>query len=104
MAIDIDREYISVKEAAKECAKNPETIRRWIWSGKLPSQKLGNQLFIKRSDLSHLQFGSRDTKKDEEWVIRAKALRNRMKARGVKPINSAKLIQEIREERMREIG
>jgi excisionase family DNA binding protein len=43
---------ISVREAAKECDRNPETIRRWIWSGKLPAEKLGNQLFIRRSILA----------------------------------------------------
>ncbi len=42
---------ISVREAAKECGRNPETIRRWIWSGKLPAEKLGNQLFVKRENL-----------------------------------------------------
>lgn len=42
---------ITVREAAKECGRNMETIRRWIWAGKLPAEKLGNQLFIKRSDL-----------------------------------------------------
>ena len=45
-------EHINVREAAKECGRNPETVRRWVWSGKLPAQKLGNQLFIKRGDLA----------------------------------------------------
>jgi hypothetical protein len=44
-------ELISVKAAARHCERNPETIRRWIWSGKLPAEKLGNQLFIKKSVL-----------------------------------------------------
>jgi len=42
---------ISVKEAAQKCGRNAETVRRWIWSGKLPAEKLGNQLFIKQSAL-----------------------------------------------------
>ncbi|MDO8637677.1 MAG: helix-turn-helix domain-containing protein [Dehalococcoidia bacterium] len=44
-------ELIAVRDAAKECSRTTETIRRWIWEGKLPAQKLGNQLFIKRNDL-----------------------------------------------------
>jgi excisionase family DNA binding protein len=44
-------DLISVKAAARQCDRNPETIRRWIWSGKLPAEKLGNQLFIKKSAL-----------------------------------------------------
>jgi excisionase family DNA binding protein len=42
-------DLISVKEAARACHRNTETIRRWIWSGKLPAVKLGNQLFIKKN-------------------------------------------------------
>ncbi len=43
---------MTVKEAARECRRNTETVRRWIWEGRLPAQKLGNQLFIKREDLT----------------------------------------------------
>jgi excisionase family DNA binding protein len=46
-------ELISVKDAAQKCGRNAETVRRWIWSGKLPAEKLGNQLFIKRSALEN---------------------------------------------------
>jgi excisionase family DNA binding protein len=45
---------LSVKEAARLCGRNPETVRRWIWEGKLPARKLGNQLFIRRADLAGL--------------------------------------------------
>ena len=48
MATNTPDELISVRQAAVECGRNPETIRRWIWSGKLPAEKLGNQLFVKR--------------------------------------------------------
>jgi len=44
-------ELLSVRDAAKQCGRNPETVRRWIWSGTLHAEKLGNQLFIKKSDL-----------------------------------------------------
>ena len=52
MAIRITEELISVREAARECGRNMETVRRWIWAGKLPAEKLGNQLFIKKSELT----------------------------------------------------
>jgi len=48
VATNTPDELISVRQAAAECGRNPETIRRWIWSGKLPAEKLGNQLFVKR--------------------------------------------------------
>ena len=44
-------DLISVREAAKESGRGIETVRRWIWSGKLPAQKFGNPLFVKRNDL-----------------------------------------------------
>jgi len=47
-----NEKLISVREAATECGRNMETVRRWIWAGKLPAEKLGNQLFIKRSDFA----------------------------------------------------
>ena len=49
MATPPDDEMITVLEAAKRCGRNPETVRRWIWSGKLPAEKLGNQLFVNTS-------------------------------------------------------
>ena len=48
-------ELVNVRDAAKESRRNMETVHRWIWSGKLPAQKLGNQLFIGRSDLRILR-------------------------------------------------
>lgn len=42
---------VTVREAARECRRSPETIRRWIWDGKLPARKVGNQLFVRRADL-----------------------------------------------------
>lgn len=42
---------ITVLEAAKRLGRDPETIRRWIRSGKLPAEKIGLQLVIDESDL-----------------------------------------------------
>ena len=38
MVIDIKEKMVTVREAATECGRNPETIRRWIWAGKLPAE------------------------------------------------------------------
>jgi len=42
---------ITVPEAARKIGRNPETIRRWIREGKLPSRKIGTQHIIEESDL-----------------------------------------------------
>jgi excisionase family DNA binding protein len=42
---------ITVPEAARRVNRDPETIRRWIRSGKLPAQKFGTQHVIEEADL-----------------------------------------------------
>ena len=42
---------ISVREAAQRARRSEETIRRWIWSGRLPAHKRGNSY---RIDVTHL--------------------------------------------------
>ncbi len=47
-------DMLTVREVAKRVHRNPETIRRWIWDGKLQATKLGNQLFVQESELKRL--------------------------------------------------
>jgi len=45
---------LTVPEAARRLGKNPETVRRWIRAGKLPSRKVGTQHLIDERDLEGL--------------------------------------------------
>jgi excisionase family DNA binding protein len=45
-------EEITVQEAARRTGRSPETIRRWIWSGRLPAVKHGNTYYV---DVIHLE-------------------------------------------------
>ena len=45
---------ITVPEAAKRAGKDPETIRRWIRSGRLKARKIGTQHVIEENDLEPL--------------------------------------------------
>jgi excisionase family DNA binding protein len=45
---------ITVPEAAIRAGKDPETIRRWIRSGRLRAHKIGTQHVIEESDLAPL--------------------------------------------------
>jgi excisionase family DNA binding protein len=45
---------ITVPEAAKRAGKDPETIRRWIRTGRLRASKVGTQHVIEESDLEPL--------------------------------------------------
>jgi excisionase family DNA binding protein len=42
---------ITVPEAARKTGRDPETIRRWIRSGRLRSKKIGTQHMIEETDL-----------------------------------------------------
>lgn len=45
-------EMVDVREAARLTSRTPETIRRWVWSGRLSSTKSGNKLLVPRRELS----------------------------------------------------
>lgn len=45
---------LTVPEAARLSGKNPETVRRWIRSGKLPAKKVGTQYVIDYDDLTEM--------------------------------------------------
>ena len=42
---------LTVPEAARRVGRNPETIRRWIRSGRLRAHKVGTQHVIEDDDL-----------------------------------------------------
>lgn len=104
MVIKTKRERITVREAAKECGRNAETIRRWIWSGKLPAEKLGNQLYVKREDLmDRCATIAKYKTVSLDLIERAARLRQTIKNRTGIEFDAAKLITEIREERDNEL-
>lgn len=45
---------ITVPEAARRAGRDPETIRRWIRSGRLTASKIGTQHVIEEQDLDAL--------------------------------------------------
>ncbi|MBC8194482.1 MAG: helix-turn-helix domain-containing protein [Acidimicrobiia bacterium] len=42
---------LTVPEAAHRIGRNPETVRRWIREGRLPSSRVGTQYLIDDADL-----------------------------------------------------
>jgi excisionase family DNA binding protein len=56
--MDEQNDLMTVREVARACHRSEETVRRWIWSGKLRARKLGNQLFVKRADVDALRAPS----------------------------------------------
>jgi excisionase family DNA binding protein len=44
-------EFVTVRQAARRVHRSEETVRRWIWSGRLPAQKRGNVYYLAVADL-----------------------------------------------------
>ena len=96
--MSVMEEFVTVREAANESGRNMETVRRWIWSGKLPAKKLGNQLFIRRSDWEILMTDVNKQKYARfKFIERATALQERIRARTGTNFDISALIEESRQ-------
>ena len=59
---------LTVPEAAKRVQRDPETVRRWIRAGRLPSTKIGTQHLIDEDDLAPFEEeGSDSLPLPPEW-------------------------------------
>jgi excisionase family DNA binding protein len=47
-------EMLEVREAALLVGRTAETVRRWVWSGRLPACKSANRLLVAREDVQRL--------------------------------------------------
>jgi excisionase family DNA binding protein len=50
--------YLTLKEAADLARTQPETVRYWIWQGKLQGFKPGRLVLVREADLHALIEGS----------------------------------------------
>jgi len=107
---------LTVREVARACNRSEETVRRWIWSGRLPSRKFGNQHFIDPADVAALRPESpraadtavayRPTREEKtvnydkdkalRWLSETVALGKKISATSG-PVNVIELIRESRE-------
>src|SRR6266508_662196 len=46
-----DETMIDVRRAAVLVGRHPETIRRWVWSGRLAARRRNNRLFLTRDEV-----------------------------------------------------
>jgi excisionase family DNA binding protein len=44
-------EMLDVRQAAELVGRHPETVRRWVWSGRLAARREGNRLLVARADV-----------------------------------------------------
>ncbi len=55
------RDEVDIRAAAQLTGRSTETVRRWVWSGRLRARRLGKRLFVLRSDVEAFA-GSQQTK------------------------------------------
>jgi excisionase family DNA binding protein len=58
---------ITVPEAARRTGRNPETIRRWIRSGRLRAERVGTQHLIEEDALARLVHEPSPAAVPDEW-------------------------------------
>lgn len=73
---------LTVREAARRVHRAEETIRRWIWTGKLPARKRGKSYQVRESDLDAVAASLSAPRKPNEselslggWVAAVKVWR-----------------------------
>lgn len=57
MADREDAREISVRDAARVLQRHPETIRRWVWTGRVAARRQGNRLLLDRDQLATVAAG-----------------------------------------------
>ena len=60
---------LTVPEAAKRVGRDPETVRRWIRSGKLAAKKIGQQHFVDEMDVAALSDASESLPLPDGWKL-----------------------------------
>lgn len=93
-------DWITVRQAAVLAGRTPETIRRWVWSGRLVARREDNRLLLARDDVARLvrpasAEGGLQPSSLREWADQV----NRRLTDGVKGNSSADLVLADRAER-----
>ncbi|MBI4330512.1 MAG: helix-turn-helix domain-containing protein [Chloroflexi bacterium] len=92
-------ELITVRQAAMQSGRTAEAVRRWVREGKLPAEKLGNQLFVRKSDLALLlsRRAQMDRTGQADVLEALKSHRERIRRRLGRTVDVLALLDESRE-------
>jgi hypothetical protein len=93
-----DEELVEVRRAAALVGRHPETIRRWIWSGRLEARRRANRLVVDRAEVESLAGQQRRTISLREWADHARAARATDPDAGTRG-SAADLVIEDRQQR-----
>lgn len=79
-------DLVDVRQVAAATGRSAETVRRWVWSGRLRARKEGRRLLISRRDLDSMLEGRPHSATSlEAWIgelerIRPHALRQKARS------------------------
>jgi hypothetical protein len=97
-------EMLDVRRAAALAGRHPETIRRWVWSGRIAARRQGNRLLVARADIEALTGNREEAAIDlTAWAVRARRGREAAGAM-VSGSSAADLVIEDRADRSRPVG
>ncbi len=78
-----DADALDVRSAAALVGRHPETVRRWVWSGRLAAERRGNRLVVARADVEGLAASDRRAQMSlSGWADAARAVRSASGAPG----------------------
>lgn len=69
------QEMLDVRRAAALVGRHPETVRRWVWSGRLAARRQAGRLLMARADIEAMASGRGTPIGLAEWADRARAAR-----------------------------
>lgn len=92
---------LDVKAAARLAGRTTETIRRWVWSGRLSARRRGSRLVVSRGDVEALSGARKGSLPLAEWAAQAEAAMRTRRGRGS---SAADLVIEERRRRLEEVA
>ena len=102
-------EYLTVSDVAELFQVNPQTVRRWIWKGKLPHIKVGGTVRVPKSGLDSMMTFKSDrikTSKSSQAnrqtsvmsiITQLETIRHQIRTHSGEVENSANVLAQLRE-------
>ena len=79
MALDDEgagaHDLLDVRRASELVGRHPETVRRWVWSGRLEARRRGGRLLVRRGDVLAAASQTGAAIALDAWAERARAAR-----------------------------
>jgi hypothetical protein len=95
---DAENDLIDVRRAAMLVGRHPETIRRWVWSGRLAARRRDNRLLVTRDEVEAVARQEAPRSSLRAWADAARLARASVRQAG-SAASAADLVIEDRQRR-----